>query len=117
MAVPGMGQKSRPSIEIYCTSEAQKDELKAIARERGLSVSRFLLNLAFANGRDVGARRRAEGALLNFDVYWQLGLMAQRLLDRSEFTDQEKAELHELIQQTRREIALKRLYDRTEESR
>jgi hypothetical protein len=116
VAVPGMAKQKRPTIEIYCSSEDQKEEIKALAQERGMSVSRFLVEMAFSNGRDTGARRRAEGALVNSNLHWKLGEIAERLLDRTDFSTTEKADLHNLIQDTRREIALKRLQYQVEES-
>ncbi|MBD2465615.1 hypothetical protein H6G89_31990 [Oscillatoria sp. FACHB-1407] len=110
-----MSKLKRPSIEIYCSSEDQKEEIKALAQERGMSVSKFLIEMAFSNGRDSGARRRAEGALANSQLHWKLGEMAERLLDRTDLSTVEKANLHELIQDTRREIALKRLQYRAQE--
>lgn len=100
--------KRRPTIELYCESDAQKQAINVLAAERGLSTSQFLIQLALANGRDVGARRRTEGAIINAQLYGRLGEMAELLRDRSDWQPRQQSELIALIQATQRSIALHR---------
>ncbi|HEY9909437.1 MAG TPA: hypothetical protein V6D18_17740 [Thermosynechococcaceae cyanobacterium] len=100
--------KRRPTIEIYCESEEQKQQINALAAERGLSTSKFLIGLTFSNGRDVGARRRTEGALVNAQLYGRIGEISDQLQDHADWQPQEKAELIALMRETQRLIALHR---------
>lgn len=99
----------RPTIELYCESDEQKQQINALAAARGLSTSKFLIGLAFANGRDVGARRRAEATLTNADLYQQLQQLNQTL---HHCTSADPALLHQaiaLLEDLGRELVLRRL--------
>lgn len=116
MAVPDTHQKKRrPSIEIYCESLDQKQQIQTMAMQRGLSVSQFLIQLAFANGRDVGARRRSEEVLTNAHLYRQLIELNQILQGQHEADPDLLKAAIDLLDQLGQEIVLKRLEHRAQQ--
>ncbi|MBD2088301.1 hypothetical protein H6F67_00225 [Microcoleus sp. FACHB-1515] len=116
MAVPDTSQKKcRPSIEIYCESLEQKQQIKTLATQRGLSVSQFLIQLAFANGRDVGARRRSEEVLTNADLYRQLIELNQTLQAQHQADPTLLKAAIDLLDQLGQELVLKRLEHRAQQ--
>ena len=75
------------SIEISCSPE-EKEQLRQNATRAGTSVSRYLVTLGLnGNTTDYGTlRRKADGALVNAELYQRLGEMVTALQASPDFS-------------------------------
>ena len=98
------------SIEITCSPE-EKEQLRQNATHAGTSVSRYLVTLGLnGNTTDYGTlRRKADGALVNAELYQRLGEMVTALQASPDYSWSLVQEAIDLIHELRREIALSRL--------
>ena len=98
------------SIEITCSPE-EKEQLRQNATRAGTSVSRYLVTLGLnGNTADYGTlRRKADGALVNAELYQRLGEMVTALQASPDYSWSLVQETIDLIHELRREIALSRL--------